>query len=174
VGAIATRLCERASVFARLVCAQIAHIGEPLFDKLHGEAIELLEIRRRIPHLARPVKAEPIDILFNRIDKLLALFRRVRVIETQITLPPVLGGNAEVKADRFRMADMQIAVRLWWKASLDAAGVAIRRKVFGDNVPNKVSARCAFFTRRDFVLRWFVRICHSVSLPGATRTLQRA
>ena len=58
-----------------------------------------------------PLKAEPFDIRLNRFDVLGLFFRRVGIVEKQIAHAAVFFGGAEVKAQRFCVPDVQIAVR---------------------------------------------------------------
>ena len=72
---------------------------------------------------ARPVEAEPLHRVDDRVDVLLLLFLRVGVVEAQMAHAAVVARQPEIQADRFRVADMQIAVRLGRKAGTDARRV---------------------------------------------------
>jgi hypothetical protein len=85
-------------------------------DQVLGPGIELLEIVRRVIEVLAPVEAEPAHVGLDGVDILLLLLGRVGVVEAQMAAPAELLGNAEVQADRLGMADVEIAVRLRWKA----------------------------------------------------------
>jgi hypothetical protein len=51
-----------------------------------------------------------------------------------------LAGDAEVEADRFGVADVEVAVGLGWKAGVDL-GILLLRDVGGDDVADKVGRR---------------------------------
>ena len=59
-----------------------------------------------------PVEAEPPHVRRDRVDVLLALLGRVRVVEAEVAAPAELLRQAEVEADRLRVADVEIPVGL--------------------------------------------------------------
>ena len=58
-----------------------------------------------------PVKSEPSNVVFDRIDVFRLFFRRIRVVESQMALSAVLFGYPEIETKRLRVADVQITVR---------------------------------------------------------------
>ena len=59
-----------------------------------------------------PLKAQPFYIFFYRFDVLGLFFRRIRIVEKEIAHTAVFFRGAEVKAQRFCVPDVQIAVGL--------------------------------------------------------------
>ena len=71
-----------------------------------GEVVELLEVVGRVVEVLLPVEAEPVDVTLDRVGVLLLLLRGVRVVEAEVAAAAVLEGEAEVEADRLRVADV--------------------------------------------------------------------
>src|SRR5215813_1592170 len=85
-----------------------------------------------------PIEAQPVDVALDRVDELLLFLGRIGVVEAQMAAPVVFLGEAKVETNRLRMADMQIAIRLRWKArhhGLHASDV----DVFLDDAADKVA-----------------------------------
>jgi glutaminyl-tRNA synthetase len=115
------------------------------FEQLYQWAIELIEkglayvdtltadeVREHRGTLTEPGKESPHR---NRpIAENLNLFTRMRAGE--------IAGDAEVEADRLRVADVQVAVRLGRKARGDTATVLARRVVGGDDLADEILTRC--------------------------------
>src|SRR5213596_1986291 len=74
-----------------------------------------------------PTADEPIHVLENRIDILDLFLRRVRIVVAEIARAAEFASDAEVQADGFRVADVQVAVRLRREA-----GVNLRIFLLGD------------------------------------------
>ena len=77
--------------------------------------------------MVRPTIDEPTDVLENRIDVFDLLLRRVRIVVAEIANAAEFMRDAEVQADRFRVADMEVAVRLRRET-----GVNLRISLLGD------------------------------------------
>ena len=117
-GGVFAGLSQRAAVFAHLILCEIVHIGHALFDELHGKLIAGVEIFRTETQLV-PVKAEPVDVVLDRVDVLHILLGGVCVVKAQVAFAAELFRHGKVDEQRFRMADVQIAVRLGREARLD-------------------------------------------------------
>ena len=63
---------------------------------------------------------------------------RVRVVEAQVAGAAEVAGDAEVQADRLRVADVQVAVRLGRKPRGHAAAVLAAGVVGGDDLADEV------------------------------------
>ena len=125
-------LGQRAAIRANLVRVQAVDVRLPFPDQLDGELIELLEVIGRV-QLGGPLEAEPRDVFLDRLDVLDVFLRRIRVVEPQVAGAAVLLGDAEIQADRLRVADVQIAVRLGRKPGRDAAVMLSGREVLVDD-----------------------------------------
>ena len=121
VRALAPGRFERAAILAHLVGVQIADVGLALLDELDGVLVERLEIVGGEEQTVPPVVAQPADVGHDHVDILLLFLDRVGVVETQVAGPAKVGGDAEIDGDGLGMADMQVAVRLGWKAGDDPA-----------------------------------------------------
>ena len=60
-------------------------------------------------------KAQPADVLHDRVDVLDVFLAGVGIVEAEVTQAAELLGDAEVQADRLGMADVQVAVGLGGK-----------------------------------------------------------
>ena len=128
------------AVLAELLRRQLAHIGKPFLNELDGVFIVLLEVVRAEEKPVTPVKAEPVDVLLNGLDKLVVLLRRVRVVHAQIADAAEFLGRAEINAQRLAVTDVQVAVRLRREAGVDslAGETAARREIGFDKGFDKV------------------------------------
>ena len=84
----------------------------PPLHQQHRPVVELLEVVGRVVEVLAPVEAEPAHVLLDGVDVLLLLLGRVRVVEAEVAAAAELLGDAEVQADRLRVAEVQVAVRL--------------------------------------------------------------
>ena len=100
---------------------QIADVGLAGLDELDGPLVQLVEVVGGVEEAVFPVEAEPADVLHDGIDVLLLFLFGVGVVEAEIGLAAEFRGEAEIQADRFGVADVQIAVRLRRKARVHAA-----------------------------------------------------
>ena len=114
-----------AAVFAHLLGRQLTDISKSLFDQLHGALIHLVEILGGIIKPVLPVKAQPPDIFLDGVDILDVLLGRVGIVHAKIADAVILQRCAEVDADRFGVADMQVAVGLGRKARMHLHPIVI-------------------------------------------------
>ena len=135
---VATRLGERATVFPRLFSTQITDVGLARLDQLNRKRIQLLEIVRRITHLAIPLKSEPGNIILNRVHILLTLLLGICVIEAEITQARIFRRHGKVETDGFGMTDMEIAIRLRRKSSVHAPSMLVLFEILSNLVADKV------------------------------------
>ena len=137
--AVAAGLGQRAAVLADLVGGQVVDVGLAGPDEVHRPVVELLEVVGRVVEVLAPVEAEPADVGLDRVDVLLLLLDRVRVVEPQVAAAAELRGDAEVEADRLGVADVEVAVGLGREAR-DDASVPPAAQVGGDDVADEVGA----------------------------------
>ena len=78
--------------------------------------VKLLEVARGIANLSRPLIPQPANILLYRVDKLLAFFLGVGVIETEMALPTKLLRKAKIHCDRLRVTDVKITIGHRWES----------------------------------------------------------
>ena len=152
VRALLARLRQRAAVRLDLLSREIVDVGEPLLDQRDREVVELVEVVRRIELAVAPAEAEPADVLLDGVDVLRILLRRIRVIEAQVAETVVVLCQAEVQADRLRMADVQVAIRLRREARVDALRVLAVLEVFFDHVLNEIRRHRDLFCHLDPLL----------------------
>ena len=108
-------------MLADFIRAQVVDVGFALADQLQGKFVKLVEIIRGVELAFFPVKSQPVDVFFDRIDVFDIFFDRVGVVEAQVALAAEFTGDAEIDGDRFSMTDVQIAIRLGWEAGCDMA-----------------------------------------------------
>ena len=141
--AVRPRLRQRPAVFADLLRRLVVHIGEAPGDQMAREVVKRGEIVRR--EGAGPVRreAEPAHVALDGVGVGLVLLLRIGVVEAQAAAPAELPRDAEIEADRFRVADMQVAVRLRRKPRRDLRRAPRRQiggHVGGHRVANEVAA----------------------------------
>ena len=100
--------------------------------------IELLVIIGRVVLAIVPVKAQPLDVVLDRVDVLDVFLDRIGVVEAQVAVAAELVGDAEVEADRLGVPDVQVAVRFRWKARDHTAAVFSGGHIGGDDLANKI------------------------------------
>jgi hypothetical protein len=87
------------------------------------------------------LEAKPIHVVFDRIDVLDIFLARIGVVETQIAPAAELGGEAKIEANRLGVADVQIAIRLRRKPSVDSALIFALLEILSDNVAYEMRRR---------------------------------
>ena len=130
-GAVLAGLGDGAAAEADLLLRLVVDVGQSLLDEDHGPLVELLEIVAGVVH-SGPFKAQPADILLDGVHILGVLLHGVRVVETEIGLSAIFLGEAEVKADRLGVADVQIAVGFWREARQNGFVGALVEALFDD------------------------------------------
>src|SRR5262249_6234372 len=126
------------------------------------------EVVGRVEQPVLPVETEPFHVLHDGLDVFGLLLLRIGVVEAQIGLATELRREAEVQADRFRMTDMQVAVRLGWKAGVYAALILTGFQVLENDFANGIRG----LRRRGhidliFSTAWRMRTRH-VSRPSTS------
>ena len=107
-------------LIAHLLRALVVDIGLAGADQVLGPGVELLEIVRGVVEVLAPVEAEPAHVALDGVDVFLLFLGRIGVVEAQMAAAAELLRDAEVEADRFGVADVQVAVRLGREAGDDA------------------------------------------------------
>ena len=141
VWTVFSRLFQRSAVFADLFCRQVTYIGFSLFDQLHCRFIHLLKIVGRKKKPVLPVRAQPLDVTLDRIHEFRPFFGRIRIVKPHIEFSVVFLCQPVIQQDGFGMSDMQIPVRLRWKAGVDRIVDTLRQipvnlylnKIFGNH-----------------------------------------
>ena len=138
IGAFLAGFGEGAAVLAHFLGGEIADVGLAVSDELHGPLVELAEIVGGVEEAVFPIEAQPADVLHDGIDVLGLFLCGVGVVEAQVGFAAELGGQAEIQADGFGVADVQIAVRLGRKARVHAAAELAGLQVVEDDVANEI------------------------------------
>ena len=137
VGAFGARLGGDALLRRDLFGGAVVHVGQALFDQLHGKFVELRKVIRGEVLLV-PLVAQPADVIFDAIHKFGVLRGRVRIVEAQIRFAVVLLRQFEVDRDRLAVPDVQIAIRLGREARMHTAVVLAGGHVFFDDLFDEV------------------------------------
>ena len=85
-----------------------------------------------------PVEAEPAHITLDGFLEFDGLLAGIGVVKTKVTKAVILGSHSKIQADRLRMTDVQITVRLGRESSMHTAAVLVRFHVLGDPLANEV------------------------------------
>ena len=142
-----SRRREIAPVFPHLFRCQLANIGVAVFDQLHSKFIHLREVFGSVVKPIFPVKAKPMNIIFDILNVFHVFLRGIGIIHTKIAQTAKFFSRAKVDADSFGMSDMQIAVRLRRKTGMyphTCKASAIRDILF-DKLMNKITAFLSSF-----------------------------
>ncbi len=126
VGTVLAGFGERAAQSAHLLGREAVDVGVAAAHELLGELVQVFEVVRGVVLVIAPVEAEPPHRVADGIDVFLLLFRGVGVVEPQVARSAVVAREAEVEADRFRVAVVEIAVRLRRKARADLRRIGLR------------------------------------------------
>ena len=181
-------------VLRHLFRVQVAHVGLAPADEFHREGEHLLKIIRgeeRLERSARglrgqhrgpadiaghlaaqavvgPTANEPIDIGLDGLDVLDLFLGGIGVIHPQVAASVRLPGDAEIEANGFRMADVQVAIGLRRKAG-DAERVLPGLQISRDNIADEV---CRGGRRRGFRFRHTGSAQESYGCPRGSREPQ--
>src|SRR5581483_10789612 len=117
---------------------QIADKSLAGLNELNGKPIELLEIIRRVELAVVPTEAEPAHVFFDRLHVLDVFLARVGVVEAEIAKPAEVRGKAEIEANGFGVADMQITVGLGRKTSGHSSLVFAALQIFQEEIANEM------------------------------------
>ena len=126
----------------------VVHVGKPLLDEDHCQAVQFVEIVRAVGDLEGLPSQPPHDLL-DVVDVLLLLCLRIRVVEPQVAVPPALPGQAEAHVHGLGMADVEVTVWLGGEP--------------GDNRPR---------TRLQVLLQCLPTVFGSPHLPAAEKYLR--
>ena len=132
------RLGQGAAVLAGLLGRKIAYISLAGLDQFNSKGIELLEIVGGIEKPVVPVISQPADILLDGLYVLDVLLVGIGVIEAQVAGSVIVPGNTEIQAYRLGMPDVQVAVRLGWKACCHPPLVLAAADIAVDDIAYKV------------------------------------
>ena len=140
---------SEAAIFVRFLRRHVVNVGLAFAHELDCVFVEFVEIIRRVERraaevLVGPAVDQPMHVGHDRIDVFGFLLCRVGVVHANVADAAELVRDSEVEADRFRVADVQITVRLGRKTGADLF-VFSRANILRDDVANKVR-RCGSFS----------------------------
>src|ERR1700735_3743399 len=84
-----------------------------------------------------PLEAEPAHVVLDARDKFRVFLAWIGIVQPQVAPAAELGGDAEAQADRLRVANMQVAVRLRRKAGVYRV-VFARGEVVAHDLPDEI------------------------------------
>ena len=85
-----------------------------------------------------PLEAQPTHIGLDRLH-VFGFFRNgVGIVETEVGLPAVFIGQPKIKANRFGVANVQIAIGFGWKARVNPARVFTAGEVIFNDLLDKI------------------------------------
>jgi len=138
VGAVHPGPAEPAALGGDGVAVLIVHVGQSALDQVFRPVVQLSEVVRGVQQPER-TKAEPGDVVDDRVDELGLLGVRVGVVEPQVAHPGEVLGDAEIDGDRLGVTDVQVAVRLRGEAGLHPTAERPGLVVGADDVPDEVA-----------------------------------
>ncbi len=130
---------ERAAVFSYLIRREAIDVGFSFLNQNNGEGIELLEIIRRIEHLAVPIKSQPSDVVLYGLNVLGIFGGGIRVVESQMA--DSSGGlvrDPKIKHDGLGVTDVEISIRLRRKSRDDPSAMLARRAICCHEISNEI------------------------------------
>ena len=132
------RLGQRAAVRAHFLLRQVVNVSLAVADKLHCALKAGFEVVRAVVDTtARLLAGQPLDVLPDGVHVLGVLLYRVGIVIAQVEQAVVFLRDRPVDEDRLCRADVQIAVRLRRKTSVDALGQTVRN-ILVNNFRQKV------------------------------------
>ena len=129
---------QRAARLADLVRRLVVDVRLAGPDELDRPLVQLLEVVAGVEQVLAPVEPQPADVGHDRVDVLLLLLGRVRVVEPEVAGAAELAGDAEVEGDRLRVPDVEVAVRLGREAG-DGRRDPPRGDVGADDLADEVA-----------------------------------
>ena len=140
-----------AAVFLPLVLREVAAVGLPGLDQVLGDLVHRVEHVRRVVEAglravarARPLPAEPADVVLDVLGVLVRLLRRIRVVQAEVAFAAEELRHAEVHAHGLRVADVDVAVRFGGEARNNRAAGSPGGMVLLDPLPEEMPARVRF------------------------------
>jgi hypothetical protein len=113
---VGARRTEVAAVLRHVFGTLAVDVGLAVLDQVLGHRVQLVEVVAGVMQIflaaLLPGEAEPLDAVHDGVDVFLVFLFRIGVVEAQVAAALVVARQAEVQADRFGVADVQVAVRL--------------------------------------------------------------
>ena len=102
----------------------LIHIGQPLFNQVHGGTVHEIEIVAGVIQMLTAVLLprladQPLHRIDDAVDVFDAFFFGVGVVKAQVANTVVILGHAKVQADAFGVPNMQVAIGLGRKTGAD-------------------------------------------------------
>ena len=138
IGTVPARFGQGSPVFADLICREVLDVGLAFFDELNGALVEFFKIVGSVVQPVAPVEAQPADVAHDVLFELHGLLVGIGVVEAKIAQAVVFGGDLEVQAQRFRVADMQVPVGFGREARVHFSAIFVGFQVFCDSGSDKV------------------------------------
>ena len=139
VGTFHTGLGGSSFLGGNLLGSLFVDVCLALFDEADSEVPQLLEIVGSVIFVT-PFVAQPLDVFLDGFYIFYIVFRRVCIIETQVTGSSVSLCDSEVQTNGFCMSDVQVSVRLWRETGLNSSTVFTFLQVFLYNLLNEIQA----------------------------------
>ena len=170
--AVLARFFQRTAKLTNFFRTQAVNIGTTTFDERLCGVIQLFEIVGCMRQTILPVESEPAHIFLYGTGIHFVFLDWIRVIEAEEGPAFIFVGNPEIKANRFRMTDVQVAVRLRRKSCDDGTVVFAARNVFGNNLANEIDrlvvahdGSCRLFSWHWGHRPWISSICLIAEKP---------
>ena len=138
-GAVDAGAFDGAAVGTDGFAVLVVDVGQALFDQQLGPGVHLLEIIRGVTHLQLLTAGEPFDVADDGIHVFDVFLTGVGVVKTQAANAVEFVGDAEVEADGFGVANVQVAVGFGRETGDHRCGNLALFEVIGHYLADKVA-----------------------------------
>ena len=104
--------------------------------------------------VVRPAADEPVDVFLDGVHVFDVFLGGIGVVHAQIADAAEFAGDAEVEADGFGVADVELAVGFGRKAGVNE-GIALFGQMRGDDVPNEIGGGGRAELGQDLAWSWY-------------------
>ena len=134
-----------------LLGAFLINVGEAVVDEVECAIVEELEVIGGEVKLIAPIEAQPFHVLLDALDVFGFLLLGICIVEAEVAFGTgMFPGNAEIEADGFRVAEVEIAVR-FRRETGDGRLVLTGGKVGGDDFTDEIE-----FWGIGHMMKWLV------------------
>ena len=130
-------MSEVTPVFLELLGGQLANVSVTVLYEFFGKLVCFFKIVGAVEESVSPVKAEPMNVFLDGVNKFRVFLRGVSVVHSEVAESVIFLRSAEVDYQRLAVSDVEISVRFGGKTSVYCFCLA-GRDIFIYKVINKV------------------------------------
>ena len=121
---------------AELFGSQLTNVSKTLFDESDSKLVVLFKVIGAVVETVFPVKTEPVNVFFDRVNEFSIFLCGVGIVHTEIALTTVFFRRTEVDNQRLAVSDVQITVGFGRKTGVNIV--------------------CCYFTRFNIFINQFI------------------